>query len=76
MIDYPKLRCLLGSMPVEKEPGSENLATVLFEYFETHIDRPDEPTDEYGNSPWVVEKANEALDVIVSEMLKKLYPNT
>lgn len=60
-------RNYIGNIFVEDDPLTDNLAIVLVSYFEQHINRPenDPIDDQVGWGQWAVEKANEALDMIV-----------
>lgn len=71
------LRNRLGSLPVENgDRHSDTLAIALCSYFEDHMERPeDDPIDdELGWGKWVIQKCDEALDLIVAEATRVREP--
>jgi hypothetical protein len=64
-------RSKIGGILIEKHSGvQDNLAIALCSYFSSHMDRPEsDPETEHGWGAWVEQKANDALDLIVSELL-------
>lgn len=56
--------------------NSDNLAIVLASYFSRHIDRPGEDVDdtETGWGKWVLQKTDEALDLIAEEIFTEEKP--
>ena len=65
-----KLRNELGGIQLEEGPNADNLAIALATYFDIHMDRPDPDPDtgDLGWGDWVIEKTNDALDKIVTEL--------
>lgn len=59
----------LAGIDIEKGGSADNLIIALCCYFEAHIDCPDEDPDEEGGwKPWALQKAYDALDLIVDEI--------
>jgi hypothetical protein len=59
----------LAGIQLEMDWNGDNLIIALCSYFEGHMNCPDEePDDENGWKPWAVQKAYEALDMIVDEV--------
>ena len=77
MIDAKTLRNLIGSCDVEvyTPGGVDNIAIALCTYFSDHMDRPDpDPEGESGWGEWVEARTNAALDLVVTEVLKRVTP--
>lgn len=73
-ITKDELTHILRTSNVENTTDSDNLATILVDYFEDHIDRPrdDEQHEETGWGQWSMKKAMESADHIAEQILNKL----
>ena len=65
-----QLKAVIGGGMLEDSAMSDTLAIALCTYFEKHMNRPDDDPedDEKGWSKWVIEKCEEALDLIVADV--------
>jgi hypothetical protein len=62
-----ELELTLGSVQIEGDPLSDNLAIALCTYFSTHPERPrTDPDTERGWGEWVEEKCNLAIERIAT----------
>jgi hypothetical protein len=67
----PVDRNTIGSICVEAGKHSDNLAIALATYFSDHCDRPEddeEDADNYYWGEWVMQKTDEALDLIAAAL--------
>lgn len=72
-MDIKTLRNVIGNLPALREdPCGDNIAIALASYFDKHIAKPknDEIDTDLSWGKWVIEKTNEALDLIVLEIYK------
>lgn len=71
-----QLELTLGSVHIEGDPNSDNLAIALCTYFSDHQNRPKDDEDtERGWGEWVEEKVNLAIERIATAAMHALKSN-
>jgi hypothetical protein len=73
-MNQTQLRARLGSVTLEEGPLADTLGIALCTYFSRHLDCPeDDEATVLGWGPWVIAKANEALDRIAADLAQTLF---
>jgi len=68
MSNIEEIRNKIGNLKISHNFMDDCLGIVLCEYFDSHLDRPDQEPNETGWTDWVIEQTDIALDLIAEQL--------